>query len=77
MLRQLYFAILDLTLHEQYFPKPGQSFEDTDLFKGVVNKTTALPPIPGDRCVAVLSFHIICGSLSNLPSLRMQNGRRG
>ena len=58
MLRQLYFAILDLTLHEQYFPKPGQSFEDTDLFKGVVNKTTALPPIPGDRCVAVLSLHM-------------------
>ena len=74
MLRQLYFAILDLTLHEQYFPKPGQSFEDTDLFKGVVNKTTALPPIPGDRCVPVLSFCMLHGCLSSFPRLRMQKG---
>ena len=74
MLRQLYFAILDLTLHEQYFPKPDQSFEDTDLFKGVVNKTTALPPIPGDRCVAVLTFHMLRSCLSKFPRLRMQNG---
>ena len=72
MLRQLYFAILDLTLHEKYFPKPEQSFEDTQLFKEVVNKTTALPPIPGDRCVGVLNPYVIRGCLINFPGLRTQ-----
>lgn len=49
VLRQLYFAVLDLTLHSQYFPKQGQFVENTQLFKDVVNKTTVMPPIPGDR----------------------------
>ena len=69
MLRQLYFAILDLTLHEEYFPKPGQSFEDTQLFKEVVNKTTVLPPIPGDRCAAVLYLHELCGCPIKFPGV--------
>ncbi len=49
VLRQLYFAMLDLTLHAQYFPAPGVYVEETQLYKDVVSKLTVMPPIPGDR----------------------------
>ena len=49
VLRQLYFAMLDLTLHAQYFPRPGVDVEETQLYRDVVNKASVLPPIPGDR----------------------------
>ena len=47
MLRQLYFALTDLTLHGGYDPEGGES--PFDVQRRVAERTTVIPPLPEDR----------------------------
>ncbi len=47
MLRQLYFALTDLTLHGGYDPQGGES--PFDVQRRVAERTTVIPPLPEDR----------------------------
>ena len=47
MLRQLYFALTDLTLHGGYDPEGAES--PFDAQRRVAERTTVIPPLPEDR----------------------------
>jgi oligopeptidase A len=58
MLRQLYFAGVDLALHHAYDPASGES--PFDLQRRIARTTTVLPPIPEDRFLCSFT-HIFAG----------------
>jgi len=58
MLRQLYFAFLDLELHQRWRPDGGESVFDVQ--RRVAARTTVLPPLPEDRFLCSFS-HIFSG----------------
>jgi oligopeptidase A len=58
MLRQLYFAFLDLELHQRWRPDGGESVFDVQ--HRVAARTTVLPPLPEDRFLCSFS-HIFSG----------------
>ena len=58
MLRQLYFATLDLELHQRWSPDGGESVFDVQ--RRVAARTTVLPPLPEDRFLCGFS-HIFAG----------------
>jgi oligopeptidase A len=58
MLRQLYFAFLDLELHQRYDPHGAESV--FELQKRIAGKTTVLPPLPEDRFLCSFG-HIFAG----------------
>jgi oligopeptidase A len=58
MLRQLYFAFLDLELHQRYDPHGSESVFDVQ--KHIAAKTTVLPPLPEDRFLCSFG-HIFAG----------------
>jgi oligopeptidase A len=58
MLRQLYFAMLDLALHHGFDPAGGES--PFDVQRRVAASTTVLPPLPEDRMLCGFS-HIFGG----------------
>jgi oligopeptidase A len=47
MLRQLYFALTDLALHDRFDPEGPES--PFDVQRRVAERTTVLPPLPEDR----------------------------
>jgi Zn-dependent oligopeptidase len=51
-LRQINFASTDLQLHARYTPVEGKTVFYSDIVKEVTAKTTVMPPLPDDRCVA-------------------------
>jgi oligopeptidase A len=58
MLRQLYFAFLDLELHQRWRPEGGESVFDVQ--RHVATRTTVLPPLPEDRFLCSFT-HIFSG----------------
>ena len=58
MLRQLYFATMDLTLHREDLAATGRSIFDVQ--REVAEKTTVLPPLPEDRFLCSFG-HIFAG----------------
>jgi len=58
MLRQLYFAFLDLELHQRWSPEGGESVFDVQ--RRVAARTTVLPPLPEDRFLCGFT-HIFAG----------------
>lgn len=58
MLRQLYFACLDMTLHSVYDPASGKS--PYEVQQEVAKLYTVLPPLPDDRFLCSFS-HIFAG----------------
>lgn len=58
MLRQLYFAFLDLELHQRWSPDGGESVFDVQ--RRVAARTTVLPPLPEDRFLCGFT-HIFAG----------------
>jgi oligopeptidase A len=58
MLRQLYFAFLDLELHQRYDPYGAESVFEVQ--KRIAAKTTVLPPLPEDRFLCSFG-HIFAG----------------
>jgi oligopeptidase A len=58
MLRQLYFAFLDLELHRRWNPEGGESVFDVQ--RRVAARTTVLPPLPEDRFLCGFT-HIFSG----------------
>jgi oligopeptidase A len=58
MLRQLYFAFLDLELHHRWTPDSGES--PFDVQRRIAARTTVIPPIPEDRFLCGFG-HIFAG----------------
>jgi oligopeptidase A len=58
MLRQLYFAFLDLALHHRF--DPSQAATVFDVQRRIAEKTTVLPPLPDDRFLCSFG-HIFAG----------------
>ena len=58
MLRQLYFAWLDLALHHEY--QPGSREKALDVQRRIAERTTVLPPLAEDRFLCSFS-HIFAG----------------
>ena len=58
MLRQLYFAFLDLELHQRWRPEGGESVFDVQ--RRVAARTTVLTPLPEDRFLCSFT-HIFSG----------------
>ena len=58
MLRQLYFALLDLELHHTWTPDGGES--PFDLQQRIAAHTTVIPPLPEDRFLCGFG-HIFAG----------------
>jgi oligopeptidase A len=58
MLRQLYFAFLDLELHQHWRPDGGESVFDVQ--RRVAARTTVLAPLPEDRFLCSFT-HIFSG----------------
>ena len=58
MLRQLYFATMDMTLHRENLEASGQTIFDVQ--REVAEKTTVLPPLPEDRFLCSFG-HIFAG----------------
>ena len=58
MLRQLYFALIDLELHRRWIPGGGESVFDVQ--RRVATRTTVLPPLPEDRFLCAFT-HIFAG----------------
>ncbi len=57
MLRQLYFALMDLELHSRFDPKQGSAF---DVQAKVAEKTTVITPLAEDRFLCSFE-HIFSG----------------
>ena len=58
MLRQLYFACMDLELHHRWTPDGGES--PFDVQHRIAARTTVLPPLPEDRILCGFS-HVFSG----------------
>jgi oligopeptidase A len=58
MLRQLYFACMDLELHHRWTPDGGET--PFDVQHRIAARTTVLPPLPEDRFLCGFS-HIFAG----------------
>jgi oligopeptidase A len=58
MLRQIYFASLDLELHQHWIPDGSESVFDVQ--RRVAARTTVLPPLPEDRFLCGFT-HIFAG----------------
>jgi len=58
MLRQLYFSITDLQLHNRHEPDPNESAFDVQ--RRIAEKTTVMTPLPEDRFLCAFS-HIFAG----------------
>ncbi|NJR17800.1 MAG: M3 family metallopeptidase [Calothrix sp. CSU_2_0] len=58
MLRQIYFSIVDVELHNSYVPGGSQTAED--VRRAIAQKTTVLPPLPEDAFLCAFS-HIFAG----------------
>jgi len=58
MLRQLYFAFMDLELHHRWTPESGES--PFDVQRRIAARTTVIPPLPEDRFLCGFS-HIFAG----------------
>jgi len=58
MLRQLYFATLDLALHHRFDPSGGES--PFDVQHRIAARTTVIPPLPEDRFLCGFT-HIFAG----------------
>lgn len=58
MLRQLYFAILDIELHHSFDPNGTETVFDVQ--RRVAERTTVLPPLPEDRFLCSFG-HIFAG----------------
>jgi oligopeptidase A len=58
MLRQIYFACMDLELHHRWTPGGGES--PFDVQHRIAARTTVLPPLPEDRILCGFS-HVFSG----------------
>jgi len=58
MLRQLYFALTDLALHDAYEPSSEESAFDVQ--RRIAERTTVIPPLPEDRFLCSFG-HIFAG----------------
>ena len=58
LLRQLYFACLDLALHHEY--EPGGPESPRDVQRRIAELTTVVPPLPEDRFLCAFG-HIFVG----------------
>jgi oligopeptidase A len=58
MLRQLYFALLDLELHQRFDPHGPETVFDVQ--RRIAQRTTVLAPLPDDRFLCSFS-HIFAG----------------
>jgi len=58
MLRQLYFAFLDLELHQRFDPNSSETVFDVQ--RRIGQRTTVLPPLPEDRFLCSFG-HIFAG----------------
>ena len=58
MMRQLYFATMDLALHRTDLAEAGESIFDVQ--RRIAEKTTVLPPLPEDRFLCSFG-HIVAG----------------
>lgn len=48
-LRQIFYAMIDIRMHLEYNPQPGQTILNSTIYKEIVQKCTVMPPLPEDR----------------------------